>query len=70
MSWWLNSSSVILILGAVASIIGGLFYGCRNSRCEEINCCCGMCECKRKLLSVEEQELAMRPATPPPSLSI
>ena len=55
MTWWLNSSSIILVLGASTACITGIVYACcssmRQSRCSKIKCCCF--ECQREIMSDE-----------------
>jgi hypothetical protein len=63
--WWLEASSVILIIGSCGVFIGGLCYNMRHSRCEHISLCCGLFECERKIMSLEEQE-ADATHNPPP----
>jgi hypothetical protein len=64
--WWLEASSVILIIGSCGVFIGGLCYNMRHSRCERISVCCGLFECERKIMTLEEQE-ADATHNPPPN---
>ena len=63
--WWLEASSVILIIASCGGFIGALCYNMRHSRCEEINCCCGLFSCKRKIMTLEEQEADSQHNPPP-----
>jgi hypothetical protein len=54
--WWLEGSSVILILGAMGACAGGLCFQMRHSRCEKISLCCGAFRCERKIMTLEEQD--------------
>jgi hypothetical protein len=49
----------ITMVGAFGGLIAVIFKSMRQSRCEDINCCCGLINCKRKVETKEEMELEM-----------
>ena len=67
--WWLEASSVILIIASCSAFVGGLCYQMRHSRCERISICCGLFKCERKIMTLEEQEAdalqQAEPSSPP-----
>jgi len=58
--WWLDSSDMVLVLGASGACLTGLVVAwCqqqRKSRCSSINICCGVVKCSR---TVESDELVL-----------
>lgn len=60
--WWLNASSVILILGACSacsvSIIYALCVNMRLSRCRRIRALC--CSCDRDVETAEEMAMEFK----------
>ena len=81
--WWLNASSVILILGACSacsvSIIYALCVNMRLSRCKTISCCCFNCD--RTIETAEEMRMELeadkermsgekKPPKPPESVDV
>ena len=58
--WWLDSSDMVLVLGASGACLTGLVVAwCqqqRKSRCSSINICCGLVKCSR---TVESDELVL-----------
>ena len=56
MTWWLNASSVVLVLGAFSGFFAGACYQMRHSRCENISLCWGCWKCNRKLQTTAEAE--------------
>ena len=61
--FWLNSSELILVLGAIGACVGGIItVYCtqqRLSRCSSIKCCCGLIECKRDVETAEEIQMEL-----------
>ena len=59
--WWLNASSIILIMGAAGtccvSIIYAFCINMRMSRCRTIKCC--GCICDRDVETAEEMALEL-----------
>ena len=62
MTWWMNASSVILILGACSacsvSIIYAVCVNMRLSRCKRIQCCC--LDCDRTVETAEEMAMEFK----------
>ena len=62
MTWWLNSSSIILVMTTFGVCLTGLIVACcrnmRMSRCAKIKVCC--CEFVRDVETTEEMELEMQ----------
>ena len=58
---WTTATEFATALGLFGACLGGVlkvaFSGSASSRCEDIKCCCGLCSCKRKPLSVDELEV-------------
>ena len=65
--WWLNVAELILLLGGLSTCFGVLCYNMRHSRCEHISVCCGLFECDRKIMTLEEQEADASHQPQPPS---
>lgn len=67
MAWWLNASSVILILGSSTACITAIIYACcssmRSSRCKKIKCCCF--ECDREIMSDDLAKMELEHQQPP-----
>ena len=77
MGWWLNASSIILVLGATTACITGIVVAIcsqqRQSRCSKINCCCGLMSRERDIMSddlakaqMEADEHNKPPVSAPP----
>ena len=62
MTWWLNASSIILIMGACSacsvSIIYAICVNMRLSRCKTISCCCFNCD--RTVETAEEMAMEFK----------
>ena len=62
MTWWLNASSIILVMTTTGVCLTGLILACcrnmRMSRCNRIKMCC--CEFIRDVESAEELELELQ----------
>lgn len=71
MTWWLNSSSIILVLSATGaccvSIIYGVCVNMRLSRCSRIKCLC--CECIRDVETAEEMAMELEHQKKPNEVS-
>jgi hypothetical protein len=76
MTWWLSSSSLILMMGAGATCCASLIYAfcssMRLSRCSRIKCCCF--ECIRDVETAEEMAMELehqqQPQSQPQSTNI
>ncbi len=49
----------ITMVGACGGLIAIIFKSMRQSRCEDMSCCCGLITCKRKVETLQEMELEM-----------
>ena len=62
MTWWLNASSIILIMGACSacsvSIIYAICVNMRLSRCRKISACCFNCD--RDVETAEEMAMEFK----------
>jgi hypothetical protein len=52
-----SESFILGLIASVGGLISLVFASMRKSRCENINCCCGMFECKRDVLTADELKL-------------
>ena len=49
----------ITMVGAFGGLVAIIFKSMRQSRCEDISCCCNLISCKRKVETLQEMELEM-----------
>jgi len=72
--WWLDSSDMVLVLGAIGGCTSALLLvfcqNMRKSRCTETNLCCGCIKCVREVesdaLVLGEEMLESKRAPEPP----
>ncbi len=57
-----SESFILGLIASVGGLISLVFASLRKSRCENINCCCGMFKCNRDVLT--EAELKLEPPSP------
>lgn len=54
-----SESFYITMVGAFGGLVAIIFKSMRQSRCEDISCCCNLISCKRKVETLQEMELEM-----------
>tara|TARA_R110000765_G_scaffold6409_1_gene19778 strand:- start:10229 stop:10531 length:303 start_codon:yes stop_codon:yes gene_type:complete len=61
---WTTATEFATALGLIGACVGGVlkvaFTGAGNSRCENINCCCGLVKCARKPKSAAELQVELQ----------
>ena len=59
-----SESFVLGIIGAFGGLITLVFASLRKSRCNDINCCCGLFKCNREVMSAEQMVIDAKPISP------
>lgn len=52
-----SESFILGLIASVGGLISLVFASLRKSRCENINCCCGLFKCNRDVLTADELKL-------------
>ncbi len=59
-----SESFVLGVIGAFGGLISLIFASLRKSRCNDINCCCGLFKCNRDVMDAEEMAIDAKPISP------
>ena len=54
-----ESPYIVILVNSLTSLSGSVFTSIRMSRCDDVSCCCGLCNVHRTVLNDKEYELTI-----------